>query len=73
MRSKGIIQEGQSVTVDNADESTNIGYLMALRQVDFRAYCDMAGEFDRLKRMIPKDIITKTQKVPKTNWYLIEQ
>ena len=52
LRTKGIIAQDYTVTVENTDEMHNIGYLLALRSLDKDNYYKMAGEFERLKNNI---------------------
>lgn len=49
---KKLIKAEDVITVENTDELTNVTLLFQLRALDFEKYALMAGEFDRLKRLI---------------------
>ena len=52
LRTAGLIAEMDAITVENTDESTNLYFLMQMRQIDYSIYDRMASEFTRLKMAI---------------------
>jgi len=52
LKDNGIIPQEYEITIENTDEITNIGMLLALKKVNKQEFYNMSGEFDRYKRLI---------------------
>ena len=52
LKAYGIIPLDYEVTIENTNELQNITYLLTLRAMSRQEYYNMAGEFDRYKRLI---------------------
>ncbi len=52
LKTNGIISQDEEVTITNTDENKNIQYLLILKRINKQDYYNMAGEFDRYKRLV---------------------
>lgn len=52
LHDNGILPTGQTITIKNTNAEQNVMYLLYLKRINKQKFYDMAGEFDRYKRLI---------------------